>query len=156
MSLVNLAHVCSHIQNVTRVSKSLTSIPFTKLHLQVALGLYKEGFISSIQRGSLTGPDKEYTAATPDNISTRRLWLGLKYHNTKSVISEMHLVSHPNKRVFAKPQQVVDLLAGKKLRQINPPKLGEVMFIRTKEGDVLELQEAAQKHLGGELLCRVS
>lgn len=155
MSLVNLAHVCSHIQNVTRVNKSLTSIPFSKLHLQVALGLYREGFISSIQRGSLTGPDAEYTPTTYDNVSTRRLWLGLKYHNAKPVISSMRLVSHPNRRVFVEPAQVVDLLAGKQTRQVKPPQLGEVMFLRTKEGDVLELQEAAQKHVGGEVLCRV-
>lgn len=156
MSLVNLAHVCSHIQNVTRVNKSLTSIPFTKLHLQMAVGLYREGFISSVQRGSLTGPDKEYTPTTYDNVSTRRLWLGLKYHNTKSVISSMRLVSHPNRRVFAEPQQVVDLLGGKAMRQVDPPQLGEVMFLRTRDGDLLELQEAAQKHVGGEILCRVS
>lgn len=122
----------------------------------MALGLYREGFISSIQRGSLTGPDKEYTPTTFDNVSTRRLWLGLKYHNTKSVISTMRLVSHPNRRVFVEPQQVVELLGGKSLRQVKPPQLGEVMFLRTKEGEVLELQEAAQKHVGGEILCRVS
>lgn len=155
MSLVNLAHVCSHIQNVTRVNKSLTSIPFTKLHLQVAFGLYREGFISSIQRGSLTGPDAEYTPTTFDNVSTRRLWLGLKYHNTKPVISSMRLVSHPNRRVFADSTQVAELLAGKNLKAVKPPQLGEVMFLRTKHGEVLELQEAAQKQVGGEILCRV-
>lgn len=156
MSLVNLAHVCSHIQNVTRVNKSLTSIPYTKLHLQLALGLYKEGFISSIQRGSLTGPDKEFTAATPDNISTRRLWLGLKYHNMRPVISQIHLVSKPNRRVHANAQQVNDLLGGKKFRLIEPPKLGEVIFVKVKSGELMELQEAAQKQLGGEILCRVN
>lgn len=155
MSLVNLAHVCSHIQNVTRVNKSLTSIPFSKLHLQVAVGLYREGFLSSIQRGSLTGPDTEYTATTFDNVSTRRLWLGLKYHNAKPVISSMRLVSHPNRRVFVEAKQVSELLGGKAIRQVKPPQLGEVMFLRTREGEVLELQEAVQKHVGGEILCRV-
>lgn len=155
MSLVNLAHVCSHIQNVTRVNKSLTSIPFSKLHLQIAVGLYREGFISSVQRGSLTGPDKEYTPTTFDNVSTRRLWLGMKYHNTKPVISSMRLVSHPNRRVFVDAEQVSDLLGGKSMRQVKPPQLGEVMFLRTKAGEVLELQEAAQRHVGGEILCRV-
>lgn len=155
MSLVNLAHICSHIQNVTRVNKPLASIPYTKLHLKVALGLYKEGFISSIQRGSLTGPDKEFTPATFDNISTRRLWIGLKYHNTKSVISKISLVSKPNRRITLDANQIRKLLGGTSVRHIKTPQLGEAMFIRTSNDEVLEIQEAARKDVGGEVLLRV-
>lgn len=154
MSLVNLAHVCSHLQNVSRISKPLASIPYTKLHLQLALGLYKEGFISSIQRGSLTGPDKEFTPATPDNISTRRLWLGMKYHNTKPVLSQVSLVSKPSRRIILDAEQVGKLLNGVAVRHVPPPQLGEAMFIRTDNGEVLEIQEAFRRELGGELLVR--
>lgn len=147
--------MCAHLQNVTRANRSLTSIPMTKLHLQVALGLYKEGFISSVQRGDLKGPDKVYTPNTADNISTRRIWLGLKYHNFNSVLKSMHLVSKPSRRVVAKPTAIKDLVAGKPFRQIQPLAMGEVMFVRLADGDVVEVQEAAKKNLGGEILCRV-
>ncbi|CAN6607288.1 small ribosomal subunit protein uS8m [Trichomonascus vanleenenianus] len=156
MSLVNLGHMCAHIQNVTRVNRSLASVPMTKLHLQVALGLYKEGFLSSVQRGDLKGPDRVFTPNTCDNISTRRIWLGLKYHDFKSVIRSMRLVSHPNRRVVAKPKAIADLVAGKPYRQIEPLAMGEVMFVRLANGDVVEIQEAARKKLGGEILCRVN
>lgn len=155
MSLVNLAHVCSHLQNVTRVAKPLASIPYTKLHLQIALGLYREGFINSVQRGSLTGPDAEFTPATFDNISTRRLWLGLKYHNSKPVISQMSLISKPNQRIFFDEHQINNLLKGVSSRHVKPLQLGESIFVRTKSGEVLEIQEAARKEVGGELLFRV-
>jgi ribosomal protein S8 len=53
MSLVNLAHVCSHLQNASKARLGLTSIPVSKLHVNLALGLQREGFLSSI---TLAGP----------------------------------------------------------------------------------------------------
>lgn len=158
MSLVNLAHTCAHLQNVGRVKKPLTSIPMTKLHLQIALGLYKEGFLSSVQRGDLRGPDAEYTPTTFDNVSTRRLWLGMKYRNFAPVLSQMRLVSHPNRRVFASHADLVGLCTGRPLGKVPALKLGEVMFIRAKnkENSVHEIHDAVKRKLGGEILCRAS
>lgn len=56
MSLVNLAHVCSHLQNASKAHLGLTSVPLTKLHLTLALGLQKQGFISSVSPGGPTPP----------------------------------------------------------------------------------------------------
>lgn len=56
MSLVNLAHVCSHLQNASKARLGLTSVPLTKLHLTLALGLQKQGFISSVSPGGPTPP----------------------------------------------------------------------------------------------------
>lgn len=156
MSLVNLGHMCAHLQNVTRVNRALTSVPMTKLHLQVALGLYKEGFLSSVQRGDLKGPDKEFTPNTCDNISTRRIWLGLKYHNFQPVLKSMRLVSLPSRRVVVEPNHIQDLIAGKPFRRVDALAMGEVMFVRLANGEVVEIQEAARKNVGGEILCRVS
>ncbi|KAL0262554.1 hypothetical protein SLS55_001522 [Diplodia seriata] len=56
MSLVHLANICSHLQNASRGRLGLTSIPLTKLHLTLALGLQKQGFISTVQPGGPTPP----------------------------------------------------------------------------------------------------
>lgn len=56
MSLVGLAHVCSHLQNASKGRLGLTSIPLTKLHLTLALGLQKQGFISTVQPGGPVPP----------------------------------------------------------------------------------------------------
>lgn len=56
MSLVNLAHVCSHLQNASKARLGLTSIPVSKLHANLALGLQREGFISSVILGGQTPP----------------------------------------------------------------------------------------------------
>ncbi|KAK3216983.1 hypothetical protein GRF29_1g1577030 [Pseudopithomyces chartarum] len=56
MSLVNLAHVCSHLQNASKARLGLTSIPVSKLHVNLMLGLQREGFISSLTLGGTTPP----------------------------------------------------------------------------------------------------
>ncbi|GME24417.1 putative 40s ribosomal protein s8 [Neofusicoccum parvum] len=64
MSLVNLAHVCSHLQNASRARLGLTSVPLTKLHLTLALGLQKQGFISSVSPGG-PSPPPTFALRTP-------------------------------------------------------------------------------------------
>ncbi|OCL00738.1 mitochondrial 37S ribosomal uS8m domain-containing protein [Cenococcum geophilum 1.58] len=56
MSLVNLAHVCSHLQNASKARLGLTSIPVSKLHVALMLGLQKEGFLSSVTLGGPSPP----------------------------------------------------------------------------------------------------
>ncbi|KAF2192710.1 40S ribosomal protein-like protein S8 [Zopfia rhizophila CBS 207.26] len=56
MSLVNLAHVCSHLQNASKARLGVTSIPVSKLHVRLMLGLQKEGFLSSVTLGGTTPP----------------------------------------------------------------------------------------------------
>ncbi|CDR44441.1 CYFA0S14e02762g1_1 [Cyberlindnera fabianii] len=154
MSLVKLANVAAHIQNVTRVSLSTTAIPYTKLHLQVATHLYKQGFINSIQRGSITGPDVVPEEVTPDNIATRRLWLGLKYRDSQSVISKFQLVSKPSCRIHLTAEQIQELAEGKSVRKIKPIQPSELVLVRNNN-QVYDLAEAAAHELDGEVLCRI-
>ncbi|KAF2840521.1 hypothetical protein M501DRAFT_1002884 [Patellaria atrata CBS 101060] len=56
MSLVNLGNICSHLQNASKSRLGLTSIPLTKLHLALALGLQKEGFVSKVTLGGRAPP----------------------------------------------------------------------------------------------------
>lgn len=56
MSLVNLSHVCSHLQNASSVRLGLTSIPYTRLHLSLSLLLQKQGFFSQVKLGGPSPP----------------------------------------------------------------------------------------------------
>lgn len=155
MSLVQLANLCAHLQNCTRVHFNMAAVPFTRLHLQVATGLYKHGFIKGIQKGSIAGPDLFPTEVTPDNIATRRLWLNLKYKNSKPVLSKLSLVSKPNRRLVLTKQEIKALASGLKVRIIDPLQPGEVMFVKLpRSKELIELQEAADRYVGGEVLCR--
>ena len=56
MSLVNLSHVCSHLQNASLARLGLTSIPYTRLHLSLSLLLQKQGFFSQVKLGGPSPP----------------------------------------------------------------------------------------------------
>ncbi|ODV79746.1 ribosomal protein S8 [Suhomyces tanzawaensis NRRL Y-17324] len=156
MSLVHLANFCAHLKNCTNVNIATTSVPFSRLHLQAALGLYKEGFISLIQKGSTTGPDLKPVEVTPDNISTRRLWLGLKYRSNQPVIRDISLVSKPGRKVNLTTQEVKALASGLPVRFLKPLQPAESLFIRTtRDKEVIEIQEAAKKGVSGLALYRV-
>lgn len=64
MSLVNLAHVLSHLQNASQARLGLTSVPYTKLHLSIALLLQKEGFFSSVKLAGPVPPASSFAPGT--------------------------------------------------------------------------------------------
>lgn len=155
MSLVHLANLCAHIKNCNNINVAITSVPFTRLHLQVAQGLYKEGFISAMQKGSTTGPDLKEVEVTPDNISSRRLWLELKYRNNFPVIRDISLISKPSRKVNLTLEEVKALSSGLPVRFIKPLQPAECIFLKTQDNEVMEIQEAAKRNLSGLALYRV-
>ncbi|KAK2767628.1 erg26, C-3 sterol dehydrogenase [Arachnomyces sp. PD_36] len=105
MSLVNLAHVCSHLTNASKARLGLTSIPNSNLHLRLSLALQNAGLISTVVRGGPTPPpphlllnhpsvNDEVVGVEPvtqSNVASRRLWLGLKYWQSEPVLSKMSM-----------------------------------------------------------------
>ncbi|RLV95984.1 37S ribosomal protein S8 mitochondrial [Spathaspora sp. JA1] len=154
MSLVHLANLCAHIKNCNNVRVAITSIPYSRMHLQAVLGLYKQGFISGIKKGSIDGPDEEPTDVTPDNISSRRLWIDFKYRNNQSVIRDISLISKPSKPVHLSTEDVKALASGLQVRKITPLQPAEAIFIGSRH-DIYEIHEAAQRNLEGLALFRV-
>lgn len=156
MSLVHLANFCAHLKNCTNVNIATTSVPFSRLHLEVARGLYKEGFISLIQKGSTSGPDLKPVEVTPDNIATRRLWLGLKYRNNQPVVRDISLISRPGRKVNLTTEEVKALASGLPVRFIKALQPAESIFLKTAaDNEVVEIQEAAKRGLKGLVLYRV-
>jgi ribosomal protein S8 len=69
MSLVNLAAVCSHLQNASKARLGLTSIPVSKLHVALMLSLQKQGFISSVTLGGPSPPTPVLLQRAPHRIT---------------------------------------------------------------------------------------
>lgn len=109
-----------------------------------------------MQRGDLQGPDQTFVPTTFDNVSSRRLWLGLKYHEFKPVLRKINLVSKPSRRVNLNAREIQLLVSGKPVGITKPVQLGEVIFLKLSDESVVEIQEAAKKRVGGQLLCRAS
>ena len=67
MSLVNLSHVCSHLQNASLARLGLTSIPYTRLHLKLSLLLHKQGFLSQVKLAGPSPPASCFPPGARDN-----------------------------------------------------------------------------------------
>ncbi|KAH7400153.1 ribosomal protein S8 [Cadophora sp. MPI-SDFR-AT-0126] len=161
MSLVHLSNVCSHLQNASRARLGLTSVPSTNMILTLTLALQQSGFLSSVTRGGLTPPPLDNLSSyvpepvTQENISSRRLWLGMKYWNNEPVLSQMSMVSKPTKRVWMDVEGLGRIVRGREAGFVKGlTKPGECLFVSTDKG-VLEARECVERKIGGMLLCRV-
>ncbi|POS83019.1 ribosomal protein S8 [Erysiphe pulchra] len=161
MSLVHLSNVCSHLQNASMARLGLTSVPSSNQILSVCLALQAAGFLKSVTRGGLTPPPVDDLSSyvpepvTQENISTRRLWLGLKYWNNEPVLRRMSMISRPTKRISMGVDGLRQIARGNRFGHVSGlTKTGECLFVTTDKG-VLEVRECLERCIGGMLLCRV-
>ncbi|MCJ1400522.1 hypothetical protein MMC11_003728 [Xylographa trunciseda] len=165
MSLVNLSHLCSHLQNASKARLGLTSLPHTNLHLSLLHSLQRAGFLSTITLGGPTPPppspilghpqDPAGSAITQTNRATRRLWVGLKYWDNEPVLSRMGMVSKPTRRIWMGVEELRDVARGVKSGYVEGLKgIGECLFVSTDRG-IMEVRECVERGVGGMVLCRV-
>ena len=164
-SIQNLANTCSHLQNASRARLGITSIPSNKFNLHLSLALHRSGFLSHVYRAGPQPPTleqmvtQEPEVVTTANVSQMRLWLGLKYWDSKPVLSRANMISKPSRLITVDVKELGTLSRGfpAKLKGGVIPglNLGECMFVATSQG-VLEAREALSRKIGGLLLCRAS
>ncbi|KAJ3145099.1 hypothetical protein HDU86_001151 [Geranomyces michiganensis] len=87
------------------------------------------------------------------NPASQKLWLTLKYKDGEPVLRKMAAVSKPSRRVFA---SLAELRAVAAARRAGPllkgQEVGQVTILKTPYG-IIELKEALEKEVGGEVLC---
>lgn len=165
MGIHSVVNACAHLQNASAARLGLTSIPSHKYNLLLALALHRAGFLSSVVRAGPHPPppdalltwdaDSEENAVTTANVATRRLWLGLKYHDSRPVLRSVQAVSTPKRKTTATYPELGRIARGFHTGRIKGLNLGECLFVSTDLG-VLEVREALEKRVGGLVLCRVS
>ncbi|POS81594.1 mitochondrial 37S ribosomal protein S8 [Diaporthe helianthi] len=161
MGIANIANACAHLQNASRARLGLTSLPNTKYNLLFALALHRSGLVSSVTRAGPSPPPPEALLTsvaepvTSANVSTRRLWLGLKYVGDQPVMRKVQCVSKPSRRITLKLPGLRNVARGFEEGYVDGLKMGECMFVATDKG-VLEIREALEKGTGGMVLARVS
>lgn len=164
-SILNIAHMCSHLQNASKARLGITSIANTKYNLHLAVAMHRAGFLSAVYRAGPHPPTMEQMLTeapekvTTANVAKMRLWLGLKYWEGKPVLSNATLISRPSRIMTVTIHELGKLTRGfpAKLKAGIVPGLGlgETMFIATSVG-ILESREALAKKVGGVLICRAS
>lgn len=164
-SILNIANMCSHLQNASKARLAITSVKNCKYNLSLALALHRSGFFSSVYRTGPTPPTMEQMVSQPAepvthaNVATMRLWLGLKYWDGKPVLSNANAISTPKRIMTADVKELGRLTRGFPTKVdgglVQGLNLGECLFVSTSQG-VLEAREALAKRMGGVLVCRVS
>ncbi|KAF8156655.1 ribosomal protein S8 [Crassisporium funariophilum] len=147
--------ICSKIQNAFRARHQKVSLFHNTQNLGILNILLRAGFISSITRGTITGP-------SPTDFNTakehdRRIWADLKYRDDQPVLSNMELISKPSQRVFLELKDIRLMCSGRRANgRVKPLGMGEVAMIKTndKEHEWLEAREALQLKIPGEPVCR--
>ncbi|KAH9477937.1 37S ribosomal protein S8, mitochondrial [Psilocybe cubensis] len=146
--------LCSKIQNAFRARHQKLAVNHSTQNLGILNILLRAGFISSITRGTINGPNPaEFNAAKE---SERRIWADLKYRDDQPVLSNMELISLPSRRVFMDLAGIRAICSGRRNKQIPPLGMGEVAMVKTqdKEHEWLEAREALQMKIPGEVICR--
>jgi ribosomal protein S8 len=116
--------------------------------------LLRAGFISSITRGTISGPSPEQFTTAKE--SEKRIWATLKYRNDQPVLSNMEVISKPSRRVFMDLADLRAICSGRTSKQVKPLGMGEIAMVRTKhkEHEWLEAREALTLKIRGETVCR--
>ena len=70
-------------------------------------------------------------------------------------MSKLQLISKPSVRIVLSNEDLKKLCSGTMVRNVKPLQPGELILVKT-EDELLDINEAVSKKLGGEVLCRVS
>lgn len=125
-----ISDMLTRIRNAQAVKKSEVLIPISKIKLEIAKILKKEGFVEDIKEEEIN--------------SEKLIKISLKYLKTgEPVIQGIQRVSKPGCRIYAKRDKLPRVLGG----------LG-IAIISTSRGLVTD-KEARRRKLGGEILCKV-
>lgn len=161
MTIYSVVNACAHLQNCQRARLGLTSLPNTKNNLFFVLALQRCGLLSSVTRAGPYPPPAdqlltfEAEPVTSANVATRRLWLGLKYHDNEPVMRTVTAISKPKRTITMQLNSLERVARGFERGYVKGLKMGELLFVATDKG-VLEVREALQRKTGGLVLARVS
>jgi small subunit ribosomal protein S8 len=119
----------TRIRNAVLASKHEVRMPSSKLKVTIATELKKAGYLT----------DVKVEKGTPRDT----LIITIYEEGTNSVITEIHRVSKPGRRVYASADEIPKVKSGR-----------GIILVSTSKG-VMTGQQAVKNRLGGELLCKV-
>ena len=125
-----IGDMITRIRNAQMRSLSSVKIPGSKFRASILDVLKKEGYIS----------DYKFLTDAKDKNS---LTVSLKYDNGNPVIKEIKRVSKPGRRIYAKADSIPIIQNG----------LG-LAIVSTSKG-IMSDNDAKNKNIGGEIICRV-
>ncbi|MFH1671500.1 MAG: 30S ribosomal protein S8 [Candidatus Portnoybacteria bacterium] len=125
----SISDMLTRIRNAQAVGHKTVIFPFSKVKLEIAKTLEKEGFIGKIEiKGKKVRKEIEVV---------------LKYEKNRPIITTIKRISKPGRRMYIKKDQ------------IRPIRQGYGISIISTPSGVMSNKEAKKKGLGGEIICQV-
>lgn len=128
-----ISDMITRIRNAQKAGHKSVLIPLSKIKLEIAKILKKEGYIEELKKS-----DKN--TRLPDGQGKKLLELDLKF---PAVISEIKRVSKPGQRIYVKADKIRQFKSGYGISVISTPK------------GLMTNKEARKAVLGGEVLLEV-
>ena len=130
MSFDPISDMITRIRNAQMRTLSKVKIPSSKFRAKILEVLKQEGYIADYK-------------LSPDSRNKNTLLVDLKYSNGLPVIKEIKRVSKPGRRIYAKADSISRIQNG----------LG-LAIVSTSIG-IMSDNDARNKNVGGEIICRV-
>lgn len=124
-----IADLLTRIRNAIAVGKSEVTVPASKIKLTVAQQLKKAGYLANVKM----------VEGTPRGT----IVITINEAGENPTITEIHRVSKPGQRVYAKAAEIPRVKSGR-----------GIVLVSTSQG-VMTGQQAQKARLGGEVLCKV-
>ena len=125
-----IGDMITRIRNAQMRTLSKVKIPSSKFRAKILEVLKQEGYIADYK-------------LSPDSRNKNTLLVDLKYSNGLPVIKEIKRVSKPGRRIYAKADSISRIQNG----------LG-LAIVSTSIG-IMSDNDARNKNVGGEIICRV-
>jgi small subunit ribosomal protein S8 len=124
-----IADMLSRVRNALAVNKTEVSMPHSKVKEAVAKILADNGFLSTVR--------------TAEENGRRMLLIKINDDDQPANITEISRLSRPGRRLYVKSAAIPNVKRGRGL-----------VVISTSKG-IMTGKQAAEKKLGGELICEV-
>jgi len=125
-----IADMLTIIRNALAVKKPFAVVPFSKLKMELAKLLLKNGFVEKVD--------------TEGRKVKKEIKIYLKYNEDKTpAISGLKRISKPGQRIY------------KKYKELKPVKFGYGIAVISTSKGLLTDKEARKQKLGGEVICEV-
>jgi len=124
-----ISDMLTRIRNAVKTGHQTVKVPMSKLKLELAKILQREGFIDYVEQKSKT--QKKY------------LDIGLKYKDNIPAIRDLRRISKPGQRIYINKNE------------IRPVKQGYGIAIISTSKGLMTDKEARKQKIGGEIICEV-
>jgi len=126
-----IADMLTRIRNAHKIRAKRVLMPSSKIKINIAKVLLKEGYIKGFEEEQIKNGRKD-------------LFIDLKYYEGSPVIEKINRVSRPGLRVYKTRTELPKVMGG----------LG-IAIVSTSKG-IMSDREAREQGQGGEILCFVA